>query len=75
MLLYLLKNILWTNIVIVGILLFLSHHSYAQQQHFVIGLEKLSYLPYYQTNVADQKPTGYSIELIQMSQMSKGLKG
>ncbi|MBL4940769.1 MAG: transporter substrate-binding domain-containing protein [Colwellia sp.] len=52
--------------IFLGILWCFSHVSYAQQRHFVVGLENLDYLPYYQTNKADQKPFGYAIDLIEL---------
>jgi len=59
------KNV-FTNIIILVLLWCFSRVSDAQQKHFIVGLENLDYLPYYQTNKENQKPSGYSIELIEL---------
>jgi len=48
------KSSICTNIIFLVVLWCFSQVSYAQQKNLVVGLENLDYLPYYQTNKADQ---------------------
>ena len=60
------KKSIGTNIMFLGFLWCFCLNSYAQQQKLIVGLESLDYLPYYQTNKANQKPVGYGVELIEL---------
>ena len=60
------KSSIYRDIIFFGVLWCLCLPAYAQQQKFIVGLENLDYLPYYQTNKVNQEPKGYAIELIQL---------
>jgi len=60
------KSSALSNIILFAALWFACCKAYAQQQRLIVGLEYLNYLPYYQTTIPNQKPTGYSIELIEL---------
>ena len=66
MIIYHSKKSVCSNIIFLAVLWCFCHKSYSQQQNLIVGLESLDYLPYYQTDIPNQEPTGYGIELIEL---------